>query len=156
MGICSSCESVSIATAKLILEDGQLQEFPYPVRVSYLLQKQPSNFICHSDSMEFDSFLTALRCDEELRPGHLYFALPLSKLKHPVQAEEMAALAVKASFALTKTGNGHCLKEMNPREQSVYKGKELRHSSVGLGKNKKSCRRGSGRNFTSTLTKIQE
>ncbi|KAL0343589.1 UNVERIFIED_CONTAM: hypothetical protein Sangu_1246300 [Sesamum angustifolium] len=33
--------------------------------------------------------------------------LPLSRLKHRLQAEEMAALAVKASSALTKSG-GNC------------------------------------------------
>ncbi|KAL5704952.1 hypothetical protein ACHQM5_023308 [Ranunculus cassubicifolius] len=153
MGICSSCESVSIATAKLILEDGHLQEFPYSVKVSYLLQKQPSNFICDSDSMEFDSFLTALRCDEELRPGHLYFCLPLSKLKHPLSAEEMAALAVKASFALTKSGNGYRLKEMSPIDHSR---KEKCGWSGNVTTSIKSCSRSSGPNFTSSLSMIQE
>ncbi|KAL5704954.1 hypothetical protein ACHQM5_023310 [Ranunculus cassubicifolius] len=156
MGICSSCESVSIATAKLILEDGQLQEFPYSVRVSYVLQKQPFTFICHSDSMEFDGIVTAVHCDEELQPGHLYFALPLSKLKQTLSAEEMAALAVKASFAFTKTGNGYCLKEMNPMIRSGCSGKEKRGSSVGVQMNRRSFHRGSPRNYASTLTMIQE
>ncbi|PIN21510.1 hypothetical protein CDL12_05780 [Handroanthus impetiginosus] len=107
MGICSSCESTSVATAKLILDDGRLQEFPHPVKVSYVLQKNPAYFICNSDEMDFDDVVSAVSDEEELQPGQLYFALPLSRLKHRLQAEEMAALAVKASSALTKSG-GSC------------------------------------------------
>lgn len=102
MGICCSCEATSVATAKLILQDGKLQEFPYPVKVSHVLQKDPTCFICNSDEMDFDDILSAINADEELQPGQLYFALPLSRLKQPLQAEEMAALAVKASSALKK------------------------------------------------------
>ncbi|KAM0032174.1 hypothetical protein Hdeb2414_s0016g00472151 [Helianthus debilis subsp. tardiflorus] len=101
MGICSSCESTSVLTAKLISHDGRLQEFSYPVKVSYVLQNNPSTFICNSDEMEFDDVLSAVSADEELQLGQLYFALPLSRLRHPLQPEEMAALAVKASSALT-------------------------------------------------------
>ncbi|EXB96695.1 hypothetical protein L484_011736 [Morus notabilis] len=54
MGICSSTSATHVATAKLILQDGRLQEFAYPVKVSYVLQKNPSCFICNSDEMDFD------------------------------------------------------------------------------------------------------
>ncbi|KZV49739.1 HTH-type transcriptional regulator protein ptxE [Dorcoceras hygrometricum] len=109
MGVCSSCEATSVATAKLILCDGRLQEFPHPVKVSYVLQKNPSCFICNSDEMDFDDVVSAVSDDDELQPGQLYFALPLSRLQRRLQAEEMAALAVKASSALTKSGEkcGH-------------------------------------------------
>ncbi|KAJ4966210.1 hypothetical protein NE237_018059 [Protea cynaroides] len=106
MGICSSCEATSVATAKLILEDGKLQEFSYPVKVSEVLRKNPTCFICNSDEMYFDDFVSAISEKEVLQPGYLYFALPLSKLKHPLQAEEMAALAVKASLALRRSSGG--------------------------------------------------
>ncbi|KAH7851064.1 hypothetical protein Vadar_006887 [Vaccinium darrowii] len=104
MGICSSCQSTSVATAKLVLHDGRLQEYAYPVKVSYILQKDPSCFICNSDDMDFDDVVSAVRDDEELQLGQLYFALPLSRLRRRLEAEEMAALAVKASSALMKTG----------------------------------------------------
>ncbi|KAM0039737.1 hypothetical protein Hdeb2414_s0012g00385731 [Helianthus debilis subsp. tardiflorus] len=100
MGICSSCESTSVATAKLISHDGRLHEFSYPVKVSYVLRSNPSSFICNSDEMEFDDVVSAISDDEELQLGQLYFALPLSRLRRPLQPEEMAALAVKASSAL--------------------------------------------------------
>ena len=108
MGICSSTGSTQVATAKLILPDGKLQEYSYPVRVSYVLQKHPACFICNADAMDFDDVVSAVNESDELHPGQLYFALPMSWLKHPLQAEDMAALAVKASSALMKSGGEKC------------------------------------------------
>ncbi|KAI4386717.1 hypothetical protein MLD38_004625 [Melastoma candidum] len=99
MGICSSCDTSNVATAKLILLDGRLQEFPYPVKASYVLAGDHTSFICNSDEMEFDDVVSAV---EELQLGGLYFTLPVSKMRRRLQAEEMAALAVKASSALAK------------------------------------------------------
>ncbi|XVF45821.1 hypothetical protein PTKIN_Ptkin02bG0237500 [Pterospermum kingtungense] len=105
MGICNSCESTSVVTAKLILQDGRLQEFPNPVKVSHILEKNPNCFICSSDDMDFDSTLCAIDEDEQLQPGELYFALPLSWLNSTITTEEMGALAIKASQALNLGGN---------------------------------------------------
>lgn len=107
MGICSSCDSTCVATAKLILEDGRLQEYPYPVKVSLLLQKNPASFICNSDEMAFDDVVSPVGDDEELQLGQLYFALPLSRLKRRLPAEDMAALAVKASYALGSSSSAN-------------------------------------------------
>ncbi|XP_016561892.2 uncharacterized protein LOC124895672 [Capsicum annuum] len=104
--ICSSYESTSVATtAKLILHDGRLQEFSYPVKASYLLQHDPTIFICNSDDMDFGNVVSAVSDEEELQLGQLYFALPLSHLKHKLKAEEMAALAMKASSALNNSSS---------------------------------------------------
>ncbi|GMI76920.1 hypothetical protein like AT2G23690 [Hibiscus trionum] len=103
MGICTSFDSTRVATAKVILQDGRLQEFPYPVKVSYVLQKNPMSFLCNADEMEFDDVVSAIGEDQELQPGQLYFALPLSWLNRPVQPQVMAALAVKATSALMNT-----------------------------------------------------
>ncbi|KAL3643823.1 hypothetical protein CASFOL_011755 [Castilleja foliolosa] len=101
MGICNSCDSTSVATAKLILADGKLLEYSYPVSVSYVLQKNiPACFICNADELDFDDVVSALGGDDVLYPGHLYFALPLSRMGRRLRAEEMAALAVRASSAL--------------------------------------------------------
>ncbi|BAU00152.1 hypothetical protein LR48_Vigan06g038700 [Vigna angularis] len=105
MGNCNSSDSTRVATAKLILQDGKLQEFSYPVKVSFLLQKYPACFICNSDEMDFDDVVSAIDEDQLLQPGQLYFALPLSRLKQRLQPHEMAALAVKASSALMKTAD---------------------------------------------------
>ncbi|CAN1225011.1 hypothetical protein LINGRAPRIM_LOCUS933 [Linum grandiflorum] len=106
MGNCRSCQSTGVSsTAKLILLDGQLQEFSYPIKVSYVLEKNPAYFICNADEMEFNDVVLAVSEEEELQPGQLYFALPLSWLKRPLQPEQMAALAVKANSALMNHGN---------------------------------------------------
>ncbi|KAF8085347.1 hypothetical protein N665_0671s0025 [Sinapis alba] len=106
MGICSSSESTQVATAKLILQDGKMMEFANPVKVGYVLQKYPMCFICNSDDMDFDDAVSAISADEELQLGQIYFALPLRWLREPLKAEEMAALAVKASSALMGSGGG--------------------------------------------------
>ncbi|KAK9061840.1 hypothetical protein SSX86_019024 [Deinandra increscens subsp. villosa] len=157
MGICSSCDSTAVATAKLILTDGSLQEFSYPVKVSYVLQKHPSTFICNSDEMEFDDVVSAVRDDDVLQPGQLYFALPLTRLRRPLLPEEMAALAVKASSALAKSGCG--LKSLNLATPAVVtsgRGKSSgRVSDVGsIGS--RSGRSGRRRNFTAMLSAIPE
>ncbi|KAH1254757.1 hypothetical protein GmHk_04G011133 [Glycine max] len=60
-------------------------------------------FISNSDEMEFEDVVSAIDEDQLLQPDQLYFALPLSLLRHPLQPHEMAALAIKASSALMKT-----------------------------------------------------
>ncbi|CAG7898819.1 unnamed protein product [Brassica rapa] len=106
MGICSSSESTQVASAKLILQDGKMMEFANPVKVGYVLQKYPMCFICNSDDMDFDDAVSAISAEEELQLGQIYFALPLRWLREPLKAEEMAALAVKASSALMRSGGG--------------------------------------------------
>ncbi|KAK9053196.1 hypothetical protein SSX86_029828 [Deinandra increscens subsp. villosa] len=107
MGICISSPSPSLPTSKLILPDGRLQEFFHPTKVSDVLHSHPSTFICNSDEMDFDDLVSPINHHENLQPGQLYFALPLKRLNHPLQPEEMAALAVKASAALAKCGGSH-------------------------------------------------
>ncbi|KAL0356756.1 UNVERIFIED_CONTAM: hypothetical protein Scaly_1361300 [Sesamum calycinum] len=98
MGNCRSCDASrsTTVTAKLVLRDGRLQEFSWPVKVSLLLQQNPDCFICSSDEMEFDQLVAEMGGDEELQPGEVYFELPLRWRKQRLQAEDMAALAVKA------------------------------------------------------------
>lgn len=122
MGNCGSFDSTQEekeeVTAKVVAHDGKLQEFSYPVKVSYLLQLYPACFICDSDEMGLDDVVTAVHEDEVLRPGQLYFALPLTRLKRTLPAEELAALAVKASYALTRSGGEKC--GFRQRKQIVF------------------------------------
>lgn len=157
MGICCSCESPTVATAKLISQDGKLQEFPYPVKVSHVLQKDPTCFICNSDEMEFDDLLSAVNADDELQPGQLYFALPLSRLKRPLQAEEMAALAVTASSALRKRDGEkcRCRRSRTVAPDGRRGGGEGEGCGVVMVKRKRPGK-GSGRNFEVILSAIPE
>lgn len=148
MGACSSSESRRTETAKLILPDGTLQEFSSPVKVWQILQKNPTSFVCNSDDMDFDDAVVAVGGSEDLRPGELYFVLPLTWLNHPLRAEQMAALAVKASSALTKSG-WSCGHEGEGRRVS---GGECRVKRV----NRKGCGGRGRRKFTVELSSITE
>lgn len=106
MGNCTSFDSSQVETSKVVVHDGTMREFTYEVKVGYVLQLYPDCFICDSDEMGFDDVVLAMHEDEVLRLGQLYFALPLTRLKKSLPAVEMAALAVKASSALTKSGGG--------------------------------------------------
>lgn len=155
MGICSSSESTHVATAKLVLQDGRLQEYSYPVKVSYVLHRYPTYFICNSDEMEFDDVLSAISDDEELQPGQLYFALPLSRLKHPLQAEEMAALAVKASNALMKSGD-KCARRKKSVCPITFTGEGSPRKMAAAGGIGRLRRGGQGRKFSAMLSAIPE
>ncbi|XP_052192213.1 uncharacterized protein LOC127801289 [Diospyros lotus] len=107
MGNCRSSDSEPVRTAKLVIfPDGALQEFSSPVKVADVLRWNPECFVCNSDEMEFEEPVSAVGVDEELQAGQLYFVLPLSWLAQPLQAADMAALAVRASQALTAGGGG--------------------------------------------------
>ncbi|XP_047337148.1 uncharacterized protein LOC124940660 [Impatiens glandulifera] len=108
MARCSSCNHnlVPRSSAKLILRDGTLKDFDTPVKISHFLDIDPSSFICDSDNMEFNNYVSALKANDELRLGHLYFALPISWLKHPIRPADMAGLAVKASSAFMMSNGG--------------------------------------------------
>lgn len=168
MGNCSSFDSTQDETAKVVVHDGTMKEFSYPVKVSYLLQIYPTCFICDADEMGFNDVVTALDDDEVLRPGQLYFALPLTRLKRHLPAEELAALAVKASYALTKSCAGE--KGGFRRKRIVFFSGEGNvkpsrrvapdngFGGVAVDRSSKGRRRGSGdrRKFTAVLGSIPE
>ncbi|XP_010270614.1 PREDICTED: uncharacterized protein LOC104606896 [Nelumbo nucifera] len=112
MGSCLSSESSDSSaspTVKVISADGKLREYASPVTVSQALEVETSPcFICNSDKLFYDSLIPPLHPAQQLQPGQLYFVLPLTRLHYRLTASDMAALAVKASTALTheskKTG----------------------------------------------------
>ncbi|XP_010906915.2 uncharacterized protein [Elaeis guineensis] len=110
MGICkkTAAQVAATATVKVVLQDGKLEEFLRPVKAAHVLQENPMSFVCNSDDMKFGGFVSAVGADEELHPGQLYFLLPLSVLRRPLHAEEMAALAVRASTALMSGASSSC------------------------------------------------
>ncbi|CAA7399477.1 unnamed protein product [Spirodela intermedia] len=159
MGACNSCEvTAACSTAKVIAEDGRLLEFAAPVKVFQVLLKSPGSFfICDADDMDFEDYVREVGEEEELQPGQIYFVLPRSMLRRRLHSEEMAALAVKASAALVKSGcaaafGGH-----------LGEGEELRRSvsscspsepTAGQRRSRKGS--GSGRNFPPRLGAIPE
>ncbi|KAK3133705.1 hypothetical protein QOZ80_6AG0539930 [Eleusine coracana subsp. coracana] len=111
MGSCTSRSSSATApaeptTAKVIELDGSMAQFAAPVTAREALaattggRGPSSRFLCCSDELYFDAPARALAEHDALRPGQIYFALPLSMLRRPLSGHDMAALAVKASAAL--------------------------------------------------------
>lgn len=171
MGNCRSVSTVATSsssdTAKLILQDGQLQEFSNPIKVSQVLQTYniDSTFygICDSDHMEFGEYVYGLNGEEELQVGQLYFVLPLSRLNSPFRVEDMASLAVKAGLALGNTKR--CCSGSKEADRLVFATKmneSIRNSvaggAIGLELVRKRRTKGAvgGRSFITTLGVILE
>ncbi|KAI3745563.1 hypothetical protein L6452_07963 [Arctium lappa] len=113
MGACLSAAADSIhavdrstTCAFVISVKGELRNYPTPIFVSELLQfENPINnvssfFVCNSDNLYYDQQITALHPEDDLDAGQIYFILPKPMLGRRLGASDMAALAVKASFAL--------------------------------------------------------
>ncbi|XP_006657151.1 uncharacterized protein LOC102702019 [Oryza brachyantha] len=103
--------------AQVIAADGSLSEVPAascPVSVSDVLGGNADRlFLCSSDALYFDVDVPALDGGELLRPGQIYFLLPVAMLGRPLSAVDMAALAVRASEALVARAQ--------PRQRGVKK-----------------------------------
>ncbi|XP_047046718.1 uncharacterized protein LOC124651720 [Lolium rigidum] len=106
MGSCVSLSAApalpTVATAKIVLEDGSMAQFATPITARDALGSDAassSSFLCSCDELRFDAPARALAAEEELQPGCLYFALPVSMLRRPLSGQDMAALAVKATSA---------------------------------------------------------
>ncbi|MFS8020365.1 hypothetical protein Hanom_Chr15g01414731 [Helianthus anomalus] len=129
MGGCLSSGSDSVSSssssALVISSTGDLRPYSAPVLVSNVLQTEDSSsssssfFVCNSDNLSYDEHITPLDAQDELDAGQIYFVLPVSKLRNPLSASEMAALAVKASVAL----NGKSNSKASTRSKSKAKTK---------------------------------
>ncbi|KAF7074569.1 hypothetical protein CFC21_079417 [Triticum aestivum] len=124
MGACNSCEATAVAAvtgasavgeataARVVLADGQLQRFPGGTRASQAMKAAAAAapagacFLCSADGLELGGAVAAVAGDEELQPGQLYFVLPGAMRRRALQAEEMAALAIRASAALAGDHDG--------------------------------------------------
>jgi hypothetical protein len=127
MGACNSCEATAVAAgtgdaavgeataARVVLADGQLQRFPGGTRATHALKAAAAAaspcgagacFLCSADGLDLGGAVAAVALDEELQPGQLYFVLPAAMRRRLLQAEEMAALAIRASAALAGDHDG--------------------------------------------------
>ncbi|XP_051230429.1 uncharacterized protein [Lolium perenne] len=127
MGACNSCEATAVAAvtgdatvgeataARVVLADGELQRFPGGTRASHALKAAAAAagcgaggacFLCSADGLELGGAVAAVAHDDELQPGQLYFVLPAAMRRRLLQAEEMAALAIRASAALVGDHDG--------------------------------------------------
>ena len=137
------------AEARVVLADGALRWFPGGTRASQAVKAAAGAgaapaaawFLCSADGPE-----------EALQPGQLYFVLPAAMRRRPLQAEEMAALAIRASAALVGDHDGPLV---FPEDAAAAGG------GAGGARSGKACRRsrrGSsrGRDFVTDLGAIAE
>jgi hypothetical protein len=102
-----------VPACRVIAADGSLKELPAPcplAAVSDVLGLDgdtpvASSFVCNADALYFNEHPPALVPGDMLRPGQMYFVLPADLLGRPLSADDMAALAVRASAALASSGN---------------------------------------------------
>jgi hypothetical protein len=122
MGACNSCEATAVTggaavgeatAARVVLADGELQRFPGGTRASQAVKAAAvaaggsgACFLCSADGLELGGAVAAVAPDEELQPGQLYFVLPAAMRRRALQAEDMAALAIRASAALAGDHDG--------------------------------------------------
>ena len=121
MGACNSCEATAVAAAprstaveaRVVLADGALRRFPGGTRASQAVKAAAGTaaaaaswFLCSADGLELGGAVAAVGSEEALQPGQLYFVLPAAMRRRPLQAEEMAALAIRANAALVGDHDG--------------------------------------------------
>ncbi|CAN6196460.1 unnamed protein product [Urochloa humidicola] len=139
-----AAESVHALTAKVVGLDGSMAQFAAPVTALQALAaiavaagiitaSSPSNahFLCCSDELDFDAPVRALAPRDALQPGQLYFALPVSMLERPLSAQDMAALAVKASAALGTAPIAAAGVPPSPDRSKARSNKQLRRQTSG-------------------------
>ncbi|KAG9134226.1 hypothetical protein Leryth_019174 [Lithospermum erythrorhizon] len=114
-----------VPSAHVISLNGDLLEFPGLSTVSEILQNQESesSFLCNSDRLNFNEYISSLNPNYQLQAGQIYFILPQSKLHNKLSASDMAALAVKASLALqkdlAKSSSGRCSHKRKNRKTRI-------------------------------------
>ena len=102
------------STAKIIHLDGKLQQFKQSIKAGHIVSQNPNCFLCSSDSMFIDAHVPQVPEDEELQLGEIYFLMPLSQSHKPLSLQELCALALKASNALTHLDKGSSSPEASP------------------------------------------
>lgn len=105
MGSCiSSNVSSSVpSTAKLILMDGNIQEFSEELKSHEILRQYSGHFICNSDGLYVGQKISQILGDDDrLQIGQLYFLLPQRKLQFLLTESDMASLLFKINAALSK------------------------------------------------------
>lgn len=131
MGSCfsSKTDSDTSLMVQVISTTGSLREYSVPVTAAQVLQSEtdtPSSFfVCNSDKLYFDSYIPPLNSLELLLLGQIYFVLPIIKLQYPLTASGMAALAVKASTALSECSTKGSRRQRKIRVLPVNQGDEV-------------------------------
>lgn len=88
------------STIMVIDLEGRIKEFRQPIPASSVISDNPDCFLCNSESIYLGTCTPRVPDDEQLRPGQIYFLLPLSQADEPLSLPALCDLAIKASSAL--------------------------------------------------------
>ncbi|XP_072961136.1 uncharacterized protein [Typha angustifolia] len=107
MGNTASCTPCAVypRPAKVIGNDGLIEEYAHTVRVAELMFDNPGQFVCDSDHLNVGCRIPGLAADDELEQHHVYFLLPMDMLYSVLTEEEMSTLSCRASGAVRKSGS---------------------------------------------------
>ena len=110
-GAAAEVLAATSTTAMVLLPTGELREYPRPATAARVLHDSVPGeggwLLCDADAMGFEGPVAAMGHAEELRPGQIYFVLPAEVCRHGLRREEVAALAVKASAAISKAAGAN-------------------------------------------------
>ncbi|NP_001145603.2 uncharacterized protein LOC100279081 [Zea mays] len=94
-------------TALVLMPSGEMREYPpHTATAARVLQDASASasadwFLCDADRVGFEGPVPALGGAEALRAGQIYFVLPAAARRRGLRREDVAALAVRASAALS-------------------------------------------------------
>ncbi|CAL5087609.1 unnamed protein product [Urochloa decumbens] len=146
----SSSPRAPASTARVVSMDGSMEQFAVPATAREALlalgpgarrasssspPPPPMRFLCSADELGFDAPPRALAAGEALRPGQLYFLLPVSVQRRPLSGDDMAALAVRAATALAAEAGLAAGAVMSPQRRAKHGG------AAGKGRRRQSTAR---------------
>ncbi|XP_054775933.1 uncharacterized protein LOC129284467 [Prosopis cineraria] len=80
--------------------EGGFKELKQPVTARSVIADNPNCFLCNSESIYLGTCLPPVPEEEQLRPGRIYFLVPLSQAHQPLSLSALCDLAIKAASAL--------------------------------------------------------
>ncbi|KAI4327531.1 hypothetical protein L6164_019980 [Bauhinia variegata] len=90
------------STIMVIDLEGRIKEFKQAIEAKLIISQNPNCFLCNSESMYIGTSIPRVPDEEVLRPGQIYFLIPLSQANKPLSLPALCDLAIKASSALTR------------------------------------------------------
>ncbi|KAF6156959.1 hypothetical protein GIB67_039720 [Kingdonia uniflora] len=93
MGICLSCDLIpSQPTSRVYDTHGVLKRVELPVNAAELMLEYPGNVVCVFNELERTRRIVALRADEELQGGMVYFMFSIGRVYCKVTESEMEVI----------------------------------------------------------------
>lgn len=99
--ICTS-PNITFNTIRLLHLNGDVEDFDHPITASEVIGNPPRQFLFTAAQLIAFAASKPLDPDTELKPGHLYFVLPLSTLRYEISPLDMASV-VKRLIARAKS-----------------------------------------------------